>query len=102
MLGCVTVRRDILTIRTYEKRSQRSTAGNLTISLGELADVVVGTLFKRLVGTGDGLLEHRIVCAVTCQGFQHVLHLHLEHDIHTALQVETQVDLLLLDLLVGE
>ena len=96
------VRRDILTIRTYEKRSQRSTAGNLTISLGELADVVVGTLFKRLVGTGDGLLEHRIVCAVTCQGFQHVLHLHLEHDIHTALQVETQVDLLLLDLLVGE
>ena len=101
-LAVRTVRRDILTIRTYEKRRQRSTAGNLAISLGELTDVVVGTLFKRLVGTGDSLLKHRIVRTVSRQGLQHIFHLHFEHDIHTSLQVKTQVDLLLLDLLVGE
>ena len=32
----------------------------------------------------------------------HILHLHLKHDVHAALQVEAEVQLLLLALLVGE
>ena len=57
---------------------------------------------ERLVRLGDGLLEGGVVLAVAGQSLDHILDLHLEHDVHTALEVETQVELLLLALLVGE
>ena len=57
---------------------------------------------ERLVRLGDGLLEGGVVLAVAGQSLDHILYLHLQHDVHTALEVETQVELLLLALLVGE
>ena len=59
-------------------------------------------MLHRLVGHADRLDESRIVLAVAGQSLHDILDLHLQHDVHTALEVQAQVQLLLLTLLVGE
>ena len=69
----------------------------------EIVDVVFRrSLLLRFVGFGDGRREGRIVLAVAGQRLDYVLHLHFEHDVHAALEVEAEVELLLLADFVGE
>ena len=93
---------DILTIRADEDVYERSAIRNLGISLSERTDIVTSTLLESLTCLLDGSHEIRVVLALACQGLNYVLHLDLEHNVHTALQVKAEVHLLLLALLVGK
>ena len=94
---------DILAIGAYEQGSQRTTVGLTLVDLYEVSDVVLRrTALEVGVSLLDGSHEGGILSAVTGQSLHNVLNLYLEHDVHTTLEVQTQVQLLLLALLVGE
>ncbi len=102
-IGVRAFERDVLAVGADEDRSQRTAVGQALVGLHEVVDIVLrGTLLDRLVRLGDGLREGGIVAAVAGERLDHILDLHLEHDVHTALEVETEVQLLLLALLIGE
>ena len=94
---------DILAVGAYKERSKRTTVGLTLVNLHEVGDVILRrTALEVGVGLLDGGDEGGVLCAVTGQSLYDILHLHLQHDVHTALEVQTQVQLLLLALLVGE
>ena len=95
-------RLDILAIRRDEKVSEWLAVRSLCISLSQGLDIATCTLTECLVSLCDSSNECRIVLALTCERLNYILNLNLEHHIHTALQVETEVNLLLLALLVSE
>ena len=83
-------------------------------NLGEAASVAVGlpSVGKEgdEIGRGvhivgvrrvDGLLEVGIGGIAACEGLHQVFELHLQHHVHTALEVQTEVDFLLFDILEG-
>ena len=100
-LGVGAVGRDILTVGADENRGQRRTVRSGAVAADELADEVLARA-ESLLGLRHRFDEGRIVLAVAGQRLHDVLHLNLEHDVHTAFQVQAEVQLLLLDLLVGE
>ena len=102
-VGIRAFERDVAAVGAHEDLGDGTTARQPLVGLHEVADVVVrGTGLERGVRLGDGLDEGRIVLAVTGKRLDHILDLHLQHDVHAALEVQTQVELLLLALLVGE
>ena len=66
----------------------------------EKSDVVLSGINAAFLGEGESLLELRIH-AVAGNGLHKILKLHLQHDVHTTLEVQTKVDLLGFALLVG-
>ena len=101
-LSIAHTRLDILAVWAHEEVCQRLTVRSLRVSLSQSLDVTTCTLTESLVSLGNRNYEVRIVLALACQRLNHILHLNFEHNIHTALQVETEVNLLLLALLVGK
>ncbi len=98
-----TFERDVAPIRADENRSQRTTLGNTPISLDEYVDIIFRTtLFESIIRLLDGGDKSRIVLAVTGQSLDDTVHLHLHHDVHTAFEVEAQIQFVALALLVGE
>ena len=100
-LGVGAVGRDVLTVGADENRCQRRTVRSGAVAADELADEVLARA-ESLLGLRHRFDEGGIVLAVAGQRLHDVLHLNLEHDVHTAFQVQAEVQLLLLDLLVGE
>ena len=96
-LGVGAVGRDVLTVGADENRCQRRTVRSGTVAADELADEVLARA-ESLLGLRHRFDEGGIVLAVAGQRLHDVLHLNLEHDVHTAFQVQAEV----LDLLVGE
>ena len=84
-----------------ENVAQLAAVRHLLISRGEERNIVAGAAFLGLPGLGERLVEHRVL-AVVGQCAHDVFNRNLEHDVHTAAQVETEVDLFLLALLVVE
>ena len=102
-VGVRAFERDVLAVGAYEDLGDGPAVREARIGLHEVGDIVVRrALLHGLVGLGDGLDEGRIVLAVTGESLHDILDLHLQHDVHTALEVQTQIQLLLLALLVGE
>ena len=97
------LQQDILAIGAYEEGRERTTVGLTLVDFYEVGDVVLRrTAFEVGVCLLDGSDEGGILRAVAGQSLHNIFHLYLEHDIHTTFQVETQVQLLLLALLVGK
>ena len=71
------------------------------VGIGKEGDIIARTVFLSLPGLLQSLIENRIL-AVVRQGADHILNRDLQHDVHTATQVETEVDLLLFTLIVIE
>ena len=92
---------DILPIGAHEDRGQRSAVRIGLERLDESSDEIALAALFRLFGSCDGSLESGIVLALAGQRLHNVADLNLQHDVHTALQVQTEVELLLLALLVG-
>ena len=102
-VGVRAFERDVLAVGAYEKLGDGTAVRKARIRLHEVGDIVGRrALLHRLVGHADRLDESRIVLAVAGQSLHDILDLHLQHDVHTALEVQAQVQLLLLTLLVGE
>ena len=102
-VGVGAFERDVLTVGADENRRQRTAVGETLVSLHEVGDIVFrGALLQRGVRLGDGFDECGVVLAVAGKRLDDVLDLHFQHDVHTALEVQTEVQLLLLALLVGE
>ena len=102
-VGVGAFERDVLTVGADENRRQRTAVGETLVSLHEVGDIVFrGALLQRGVRLGDGFDECGVVLAVAGKRLDDVLDLHFQHDVHTALEVQTEVQLLLLTLLVGE
>ena len=102
-VGVRALERDVRAVGADEQLGERTAARQALVGLHEVADVVARcTLLEGLVGLGNRLLEGRIVLAVTGKSLDDILDLNLQHDVHTALQVQTQIQFLLLALLVGE
>ncbi len=101
-LGVGALQRNVLAVGADEDRGEGAAVGLTLVSLDELADIILGrTLLHGFVGLGHGGDEGGIVLALTGQRLDEVLDLHLQHDVHAALEVETEVELLLLAVLVG-
>ena len=102
-VGVRTFERDVLAVGAYENLGDGAAVRKTRISLHEVGNIVGRrALLHRLVGHADRLDEGRVVLAVAGQSLHDIFDLHLQHDVHTALEVQTQVQLLLLALLVGE
>ena len=102
-VGIRAFERDVLAVGAYEKLGDGTAVRKARIRLHEIGDIVGRrALLHRLVGHADRLDEGRVVLAVAGQSLHDILDLHLQHDVHTALEVQAQVQLLLLTLLVGE
>ena len=94
---------DVLAIGAHEEGSQRTAVGLTLVDLHEVGDIILRrTALEVGVSLLDGGHKGGILGAVTGQSLDNILHLHLQHDVHTALEVQTQVQLLLFALLVGE
>ena len=102
-IGVGRLQRDVLAVGADEDDGQRTAVGLTLVSLDEIGDVILGiALLQRLVGLGDRCGESGIGLAVAGQRLDDIFDLHFEHDIHAALEVETQIQLFLLTLLVSE
>ena len=102
-VGIGAFERDVLAVGADEDRSQRTAVRKALVGLHEVGNIVFrGAVLQGRVGLGDGADEGGIVLAVAGERLDDILDLHLQHDVHTALEVETQVQFLLLALLVGE
>ena len=93
---------DILTIWAKENIYQLATVACLSISLCESTDIVTCTLLKSLCCLLNSGNECWIILALTSKRLNNILNLNLKHDVHTALEVKTQVNLLLFALLVSK
>ncbi len=92
---------DILAVGAHEDGGQRRAVRDLLVGLGEHAYVVVGTRLHGLVRTIHRLDESGIVLTLARERLDQILNFDFEHHVHTALKVETEVELLLLALLVS-
>ncbi len=96
-IGVGRLQRDVLAVGADEDDGQRTAVGLTLVSLDEIGDVILGiALLQRLVGLGDRCGKSRIGLAVAGQRLDDIFDLHFEHDIHAALEVETQIQLFLL------
>ena len=84
-----------------EDQRQRSVARQVGVRTREERDEILGTVLLLAPGLRKGRIEDGVL-AIVGQRPHHILDGDFEHDVHTALQVETEVDLPLLYLFVGE
>ena len=82
-----------------EDGSQALAAGSLLPSVGEEGDEVLTGIDATLARKVDSLGESGSL-VVAGQGLDQVLELDLQHDVHTALEVEAEIDLLRFDIFV--
>ena len=90
---------DLLHRRGVEDQRQGLTTRHLSIVLREDCDIIA-TITSLLRGQAQ-CLEELGILRVVRQRLQNVTLLNLQHYVHTALQVQTQVDLLLLTIFVS-
>ena len=101
-IGVRTVRSDLLAqLGRIEDIAEPSSVRDPLVCLGEKRDIVARTVFLSLGGLLERLIESGVL-AVVRKSPDDVLDRNFEHHVHTAAQVEAQVDLLLLALLVVE
>ena len=100
--GVRTVRGDLFAqFRRIENIAQPTAVRNLFVGFGKKRDIILRTVFLLFAGLHQRLVETGIL-AVVRKRPDHILDRDLQHDVHTAAQVETEVDLFLLALLVIE
>ena len=79
-------------IRT-EDGGKALSVGDLLPRVGEEGDEILAGVDAALTRKFDGLVEFRSLVAAG-KGLDEILELDLQHDVHTALEVEAEVDLL--------
>ena len=82
-----------------EDAGEAGSVGGLLPRVGEKGDEILAGVDAALAGEFDGPVELRAL-VVACKGLDEVLELHLEHDVHAALEVKTEVDFLRFDVFV--
>ena len=102
-VGIGAFERDVLTVGADEDRSQRTAVRKALVGLTKSEMIVFrGAVLQGRVASAMAPTKAGSFWLSPASALDDILDLHLQHDVHTALEVETQVQFLLLALLVGE
>ena len=90
----------VLEVESVENLCERTSVCSLLPSLAEKGDEIVPRLHAAALCKREGCEEVRILTIVS-EGFDEVFKLNLKHNVHTALEVKSEVDILNFYVFVG-